>query len=47
MLTLGSQIKYGNEMWTVGAVLWLGERYYHLVRGDEVAMIPAFMLEGN
>lgn len=46
MLKVGSEITYGGQRWRVGAVLFIGgERYYHLVRDGEVAMLPAFVVE--
>lgn len=45
MLKLGSKVKYAGLWYRVGAVAWLGERYYFLVRRGEVAMIPAATLE--
>lgn len=47
ILSLGTRIKYGpGAAWTIGMVgLTGGERYYWLHRGNEVAMVPAFILE--
>lgn len=47
LLKLGSIITYNGEQWTVGAVAWLGERYYFLVRPNEVAMVPAACIPSN
>lgn len=44
LLQLGSTVTYGDEEWIIGAVAWLGERYYFLTRPGEVAMIPAATL---
>lgn len=47
LLQIGSTIIYNGERWTVGAVAWLGERYYFLVRPNEVAMVPAVSIPLN
>lgn len=46
LLPIGTDVKYGDSIWRVGAIAWLGERIYFLVRGPyETAMIPADILE--
>lgn len=51
---LGQRIVWGERHWEVGAVLWLGERYYMLTRkivdkkrdlSQTVSLIPEAVLE--
>jgi hypothetical protein len=46
LVPLGSVVRIGLCNWIVGAVGFVGERYYWLTHGkDEVAMFPASMIE--
>ena len=49
MFPIDSTIMWCERKWKVGAVMWLGERYYALVRPgakvDTVSLIPEVCLE--
>ena len=45
LIAPGTTILHGEGRWIVGAVgVTVGERYYWLVRGGDVAMVPAVVL---
>ena len=46
LISLGTVLRYADQWWTVDMIgITGGERYYWLTRDNEVAMIPAFMIE--
>jgi len=45
LLPLGTWVDYNGFRGKVAAIAWLGERYYFLVDGQSVSMIPAFALK--
>lgn len=52
-IPLDSWIKLGGREWKVSAVMWIGERYYLLIRRrnpriratEQVALMPASIVE--
>ena len=43
---LGDVVRYGDEDWTIGSIMFIGERYYGLTAQDgSVALVPAVALD--
>lgn len=43
---LGDVVRYGGEDWTIGSIMFIGERYYGLTAQDgSVALVPAVALD--
>lgn len=45
MLKVGDTVKWGDDEWKVSAIGYVGERYYWLIKGGVVSMVPAVDLE--
>lgn len=43
---LGNVVRYGGQSWTIGSIMFIGERYYGLTAKDgSVALVPAVALD--
>lgn len=43
---LGDVVRYGGQSWTIGSIMFIGERYYGLTAQDgSVALVPAVALD--